>query len=202
MLVRHFNSWKARETGNRHSLSSTQHATWCNNTGNYVRGVHLSPEGRIVDTAGSMKAISKARNTLEEFSLARNVLRENSKIDNMDSNGRPHTGRDSRSRQKPRTSFSLESDCLRVAISSFPLEITEILNNIQVQGYRYPGEWRKFLHNAELHALYSSPDIIRNIKSRLLRWAGHVARMGESRNAYRVLVGRPEGKKTFGEAET
>ncbi|KAJ4431417.1 hypothetical protein ANN_20014 [Periplaneta americana] len=59
------------------------------------------------------------------------------------------------------------------------------------------GEWRK-LHNAELHALYSSPDIIRNIKSRRLRWVGHVARMGESRNAYRVLVGRPEGKKPLG----
>ncbi|KAJ4449275.1 hypothetical protein ANN_00673 [Periplaneta americana] len=59
------------------------------------------------------------------------------------------------------------------------------------------GEWRK-LHNAELHALYSSPDIIRNIKSRRLRWGGHVARMGESRNAYRVLVGRPEGKRPLG----
>ncbi|KAJ4450479.1 hypothetical protein ANN_01904 [Periplaneta americana] len=60
------------------------------------------------------------------------------------------------------------------------------------------GEWRK-LHNTELHALYSSPDIIRNIKSRHLRWAGHVARMGESRNAYRVLVGRrPEGKRPLG----
>ncbi|KAJ4431501.1 hypothetical protein ANN_20099 [Periplaneta americana] len=56
------------------------------------------------------------------------------------------------------------------------------------------GEWRK-LHNAELHALYSSPGIIRNIKSRRLRWAGHVAHMGESRNAYRVLVGRPERKR-------
>ncbi|KAJ4446813.1 hypothetical protein ANN_13511 [Periplaneta americana] len=52
------------------------------------------------------------------------------------------------------------------------------------------GEWRK-LHNTELHALYSSPDIIRNIKSRRLRWAGHEARMGESRNPYTVLVGRP-----------
>ncbi|KAJ4450785.1 hypothetical protein ANN_02215 [Periplaneta americana] len=62
------------------------------------------------------------------------------------------------------------------------------------------GEWRK-LHNAELHALYSSPDIIRNIKSRHLRWAGHVARMSESRNAYRVFVGGRR-KKTFGEAET
>ncbi|KAJ4431673.1 hypothetical protein ANN_20273, partial [Periplaneta americana] len=59
------------------------------------------------------------------------------------------------------------------------------------------GEWRK-LHNAELHALYSSPDIIRNIKSRRLRWAGHVARMGEFRNAYRMLVGRPEGKRPLG----
>ncbi|KAJ4451097.1 hypothetical protein ANN_02536 [Periplaneta americana] len=59
------------------------------------------------------------------------------------------------------------------------------------------GEWRK-LHNTELHALYSSPDIIRNIKSRRLRWAGHVARMGESRNAYSVLVGRAEGTRPLG----
>ncbi|KAJ4429592.1 hypothetical protein ANN_21777 [Periplaneta americana] len=59
------------------------------------------------------------------------------------------------------------------------------------------GEWRK-LHNTELHALYSSSDIIRNLKSRRLRWAEHVARMGESRSAYRVLVGRPEGKRPLG----
>ncbi|KAJ4433991.1 hypothetical protein ANN_16310 [Periplaneta americana] len=59
------------------------------------------------------------------------------------------------------------------------------------------GEWRK-LHNAELHALYSSPDIIRNIKSRRLSWAGHVAHMGESKNANRVLAGRPEGKRLLG----
>ncbi|KAJ4452291.1 hypothetical protein ANN_03811 [Periplaneta americana] len=59
------------------------------------------------------------------------------------------------------------------------------------------GEWRK-LHNTELHTLYSSHDIFRNIKSRRLRWAGHVARMGESRNAYRALVGRPEGKRPLG----
>jgi hypothetical protein len=55
------------------------------------------------------------------------------------------------------------------------------------------GECRK-LHNRELHNLYSSPDIIRKIKSKRRRWAGHVARMGEERNVYRVLVGKPEGK--------
>ena len=59
------------------------------------------------------------------------------------------------------------------------------------------GEWRK-LHNAELHALYSSPNIIRSLKSRRLKWAGHVARMEQSRNAYRVLVGKPEGKRPLG----
>ncbi|KAJ4425827.1 hypothetical protein ANN_27453 [Periplaneta americana] len=59
------------------------------------------------------------------------------------------------------------------------------------------GECRK-LHNTELHALYSSPDMIRNVKSRRLRWAGHVAHMGESRNTYRVLVGRPEGRRPLG----
>jgi hypothetical protein len=56
------------------------------------------------------------------------------------------------------------------------------------------GEWRN-LHNEELHILYSSPDIIRQIKSRRMRWAGHVARMGEERNVYRVLMGRPEVKR-------
>jgi hypothetical protein len=52
-------------------------------------------------------------------------------------------------------------------------------------------EWRR-LHNKELYALYSSPNIIRVIKSRRLRWAGHVARMGERRGAYMALVGKPE----------
>ena len=59
------------------------------------------------------------------------------------------------------------------------------------------GEWRK-LHNAELHVLYSSSNIIRNLKSRQLRWAGHVACMGQSRNTYRILVGKPEGKRLVG----
>jgi hypothetical protein len=56
------------------------------------------------------------------------------------------------------------------------------------------GGWRK-LHNEELHNLYSSPIIIRMIKSRRMRWAGHIARMGEKRNAYRILVGKSEGKR-------
>ena len=50
----------------------------------------------------------------------------------------------------------------------------------------------------QLHALYSSPNIIRSLKSRRLRWAGHVARIEQSRNAYRVLVGKPEGKRPLG----
>jgi hypothetical protein len=59
------------------------------------------------------------------------------------------------------------------------------------------GSWRK-LHNDELHDLYSPPNIVRVIKSRRMRWAGHVARMGEGRGAYRVLVGSPEGKRPLG----
>jgi hypothetical protein len=58
------------------------------------------------------------------------------------------------------------------------------------------GQWRK-LYSGELHNLYSSPDIIRQIKSRRTRWAGHVAHMGEGRNLYRVLVGKPKGKRTL-----
>jgi hypothetical protein len=54
------------------------------------------------------------------------------------------------------------------------------------------------LHNEELHILYSSPNIIMHIKSRRMRWVGHVARMGEGRNFYRVLVGKPEGKRPLG----
>jgi hypothetical protein len=59
------------------------------------------------------------------------------------------------------------------------------------------GEWRK-LHSGELYNLFSSPDIIRQIKLRRMRWAGHVARMGEGRNVCRVLVGKPEGKRPLG----
>jgi hypothetical protein len=59
------------------------------------------------------------------------------------------------------------------------------------------GGWRK-LHNEEFHDLYSSPSIIRIIKSRRMRWAGHVARMGDKRNVYRLLVGQPQGKRPLG----
>jgi hypothetical protein len=58
-------------------------------------------------------------------------------------------------------------------------------------------DWRK-LHNEELHNLYSSPNIIRMFKSRRMRWAGHVARIRETRNAYKILVGKPEGKGPLG----
>jgi hypothetical protein len=54
--------------------------------------------------------------------------------------------------------------------------------------------WRK-LHNEELHNFYSSPNIIRMVKSRSMRWAGRIARMGEKRNVYRILVGKPAGKR-------
>jgi hypothetical protein len=68
-----------------------------------------------------------------------------------------------------------------------------VLKRIFVPKREEDGSWRK-LHNDELHSLYSSPNIVRVINSRRLRWEGHVARMG-GRGVYRVLVGRPEGKR-------
>ena len=59
------------------------------------------------------------------------------------------------------------------------------------------GEWRK-LHNEKLNELYSSPKIVRVIKSRRMGWAWHVASVGERRSVYRVLVGKPESKRTLG----
>jgi hypothetical protein len=59
------------------------------------------------------------------------------------------------------------------------------------------GGWRK-LHNVELHNLYSSPSIIRMIKQRRMRWVGHKARMEAKKNAYRILMGKPEGKRPLG----
>jgi hypothetical protein len=59
------------------------------------------------------------------------------------------------------------------------------------------GGWRK-LHNEELHNLYSSPSKIRMIKSRRMRWAGHLAQMGQKRNAYRIFMRKPEGRRPLG----
>ena len=59
------------------------------------------------------------------------------------------------------------------------------------------GEWRK-LHNEKLSDLYSLPNIVRVVKSRRMRWAGHVAHMGEGKGVHRVLVGKPEGKRPLG----
>jgi hypothetical protein len=72
-----------------------------------------------------------------------------------------------------------------------------VLRIFGLKGNEVTGEWRK-LHNEGLCDLYSSPSIIRIIKSRRKRWAGHVARMGEKRNAYRLLVGKPEVKRPLG----
>jgi hypothetical protein len=60
--------------------------------------------------------------------------------------------------------------------------------------YKVMEKWRK-LHSRELHNLYASPDIIRQIKSSRIKWTGHVARMGEGRNMYNVSVGKPQGKR-------
>jgi hypothetical protein len=59
------------------------------------------------------------------------------------------------------------------------------------------GEWKK-LHNEELHNFYSSPDIIRQMKSRTMKWAGHVARIGEERKVRKLLIGNPKGKRPLG----
>jgi hypothetical protein len=81
--------------------------------------------------------------------------------------------------------------------------ITVILTNWVLRGIFGPkrnemtGGWRK-LHNEELHNLYPSPSIIRMLKSRGIRLAGHVERMRTKRNAYRILVGKPEGKRQLG----
>ena len=82
------------------------------------------------------------------------------------------------------------------ALTSEMIRKISVENNGAKKG-QITGEWRK-LHNAELHALYSSPNIIRNLKSRSLRWAGHVAHMKQSSNAYKVLMGKSEGNRPLG----
>jgi hypothetical protein len=80
--------------------------------------------------------------------------------------------------------------CSHQIISVFEYRV---FRNIGPKRGEETGEWRR-LHNEELHDLYSSPNIIRVTKSRRMRWAGHVARMGERRGAYTLLVGQPEGR--------
>jgi len=65
------------------------------------------------------------------------------------------------------------------------------------RGDEVTGEWRR-MHNEELNDLYSSPNIVRVIKSRRMRWVGHVVHMGEERGVYMVLVGKPEGRRLLG----
>ena len=72
-----------------------------------------------------------------------------------------------------------------------------ILRRIFVPTRDENGEWRR-LHNEELHSLYHSPNLVRVIKSRKLRWAGHVARMEEGRIAFKILTGKPTGKRILG----
>jgi hypothetical protein len=74
------------------------------------------------------------------------------------------------------------------------------LNTVRIFGPKrdeVTGGWRK-LRNEELHGSYSSPGIVRVIKARRMRWAGHMTGMGEVRGAYNILVGRPEGRRTIG----
>jgi hypothetical protein len=80
-----------------------------------------------------------------------------------------------------------------------PIYLDGVVLNIQDETKRekVTGGWRR-LHNEELHNLYTSPNIIRVITLRRLRWSEHVARMGEMRNAYNILVGNPERKRLLG----
>jgi hypothetical protein len=78
------------------------------------------------------------------------------------------------------------------------VEFTELRRIFGPKKHEVTGEWRK-LHNEEFNDLYCSPNIVRVIKSRRMSWAGHVARLGEGRGVYRILVGKPEEKETTGE---
>ena len=95
----------------------------------------------------------------------------------------------------------LALDCLPRRAEKLPTNLpnrfTQMLRIFALKRDEVTGEWKK-LYNAELNDLYSSPNIVRVIKLRRMRWAGHAARMGERRGVYRVLVGKPERKRPFG----
>jgi hypothetical protein len=73
----------------------------------------------------------------------------------------------------------------------------KVEENIKTQGKNVPGEWRK-LHNEDFHDLYCSPTIVRVIKSKIMSWVGHVARMGRGEACTGVLMGKSEGKRHMG----
>jgi hypothetical protein len=81
----------------------------------------------------------------------------------------------------------------RPTLSSSAFNYEALIRILRPKRDEVTGKWR-MLHSEELHNLYSSPDIIRQMKSRLMRWTGHVARMGEDRKANKVLLGKPEGR--------
>jgi hypothetical protein len=93
--------------------------------------------------------------------------------------------------------FTLFVSYLASCVSRFLYLIVKYLKLFGPKRDEVTGEWRK-LHNEELNNLYFSPSIVRVVKSRRMRWAGHVARMGEKRGVHRLLVGKPEGKKPLG----
>jgi hypothetical protein len=104
--------------------------------------------------------------------------------------------------------YTYKSDSCLYGCETWSLTLREehrlrVLENRVLKGIFGPkkdevtGEWKR-LHNEELYDLYLSPNIIRVIKSRRMRWAGHVARIGEGRGAYRILVGRPERRRPLG----
>jgi hypothetical protein len=94
--------------------------------------------------------------------------------------------------------YGCETWCL-TSVEEHRLRVFEnrVLRKIFGPKREEDGSWRK-LHNDELHSLYSSPNIVRVIKSRRMRWEGHVARTGEGKGVYRALVGKPEGKRPLG----
>jgi hypothetical protein len=87
-----------------------------------------------------------------------------------------------------------------IYIHSYPpyLEAISSMHNLRTCHAVVTRDPPNMVHNKELHNLYSLSNIIRMIKSRRMRWAGHVARIGETRNSYRILVGKPEGKRPLG----